>query len=95
MRETLKRAAVLSILLVAGCAYTPTDVSELQLTARDGGLVYYAALRRDSPAVVTITGEIDRRVYTGMLELTRILFDSKTSSICWLLFCALSRDRSE
>ena len=71
MRETCKRAAaVLSILLGAGCAYTPTDVSELQLTARDGGLVYYPALRRDSPAVVTITGEIDRRVYTGMLELT-------------------------
>ena len=70
MRETFKRAAVLSILLMAGCAYTPIDVSELQLTARDGGMVYYAALRRDSPAVITITGEIDRRVYAGKLELT-------------------------
>jgi hypothetical protein len=70
MRETFKRAAILSILLVASCAYTPIDVSELQLTARDGGAVYYAGLRRDSPAVISITAEIDRRTYTGKLELT-------------------------
>ena len=70
MRETFTRAAVLSILLMTGCAYTPIDVSELQMTARDGGAVYYAALRRDSPAVITITAEIDRRTYAGKLELT-------------------------
>ena len=67
------RAALLSVLtlMLTGCAYLPTGLSQMQLTARDGGAVYYGAVRREGLALVNLTVEIDRRIYAGNLELTR------------------------
>jgi hypothetical protein len=58
-----------------GCAHMPTDtfvqVSRMQMTVRDGGAVYYGTLNRSLSAnVVNMTVEVDRRVYTGLFELT-------------------------
>jgi hypothetical protein len=58
-------------LMVAGCAYMPSEVTRLQLTPRGGGPVYFGSIIRENPRVVTITVEIDRRLYSGNLELTR------------------------
>ena len=57
-------------LLLAGCAYLPVDASRVQLTARDGGAIYQGTIKRVVPAVVNITVEVDRRVYTGRLAPT-------------------------
>ena len=66
------RSAISSLLtlILWGCAYLPPEVSSLQVTARDGGLVYYGTIKHELPAVVTITVEVDRRVYSGRFELT-------------------------
>ncbi len=61
---------LLLTLIMSGCAYLPTDVSRVQMTARDSGAVYYGTIRRDLPAVISITVEVDRRVYRGNFELT-------------------------
>ncbi len=67
------RAVLLSvlILLFSGCAYLPTGLSQMQLTARDNGGIYYGSIRREGLALVSMTVEIDRRTYFGNLELTR------------------------
>ncbi len=57
-------------LLLAGCAYLPVDATRVQLTARDGGTLYQGTIKRVLPAVVTITVEVDRRIYSGNLEVT-------------------------
>ncbi len=71
MRSSI--ALVLASIL-SGCAYVPTDsfvqVSRVQMTARDRGTIYYGTIRRELPAVVNITVEVDRRTYSGNLELT-------------------------
>jgi hypothetical protein len=66
------RSIVISILtlIIAGCAYMPTNASRVQMTAREGGTVYYGIIKRTLPAVVNITVEVDRRVYYGNFELT-------------------------
>jgi hypothetical protein len=66
------RSIGMSILvsIVAGCAYLPANVTRVQMTARDGGTVYYGIIKRTLPAVVNITVEVDRRVYYGNFELT-------------------------
>jgi hypothetical protein len=58
-------------LVFAGCAYLPPGLSQVQLTARDGGTVYYGAVRLEGLALVNLTVDIDRRIYAGNLELTR------------------------
>ena len=55
---------------LASCAYLPEYASQLQLTSRSEGKVYFGTIRRVLPAVVTITLEIDRRTYTGKFEST-------------------------
>jgi hypothetical protein len=67
MRSTI---VLVLTLIFAGCAYQPTNVSRIQMTARDGGAVYYGIVKRNLPAVVNITVEVDRRVYSGNFELT-------------------------
>jgi hypothetical protein len=57
------------ILIVAGCAAIPGGYSQMQLTTRDGGRVYYGTIGRELP-LVTITVDIDRRIYSGTLERT-------------------------
>ena len=70
------RSAIVLVLtlILPACAYVPTDafvqVSRVQLTARDGGAVYYGTIKRELPAIVSMTVEVDRRVYTGNFELT-------------------------
>jgi hypothetical protein len=66
------RSAIVLVLtvIVAGCAYMPTNVTRIQMTARDGGTVYSGIIKRTLPAVVNITVEVDRRVYYGNFELT-------------------------
>ena len=66
------RAAIVLLLatVFSGCAYLPTGISQVQLTARDGGAVYYGAVRREGLALVSMTVEIDRRFYLGNIELT-------------------------
>jgi hypothetical protein len=61
---------LLLTLVFAGCAYLPPNVSQVQMTARNGGEIYQGAVRQESPAVVKIIVEIDRRTYEGTLELT-------------------------
>ena len=56
--------------VVSGCAHLPENTSQLQLTSRASGQVYFGTIRRVLPAVVTITLEVDRRTYTGNYELT-------------------------
>jgi hypothetical protein len=65
------RNSIIPVLLamLAGCAYLPGEATRMQLTARDGGAVYYGTVKRTDPAVVNITVEIDRRTYRG--DLTR------------------------
>jgi hypothetical protein len=76
LKETVMRAAIVILwtLIATGCAYVPTDTFvealRVQLTARDGGAVYYGTLKRESPAVVKMTVEVDRRVYLGTFQLT-------------------------
>ena len=72
MRKTCERAALILLLasVAAGCAYLPTGISQVQLTARDGGAVYYGAVRHEGLALVGMTVEVDRRIYAGNLELT-------------------------
>lgn len=73
-RENVMRAVTLGLLILvfAGCAYMPPDNSKrLQITARDGGVVYYGYMARENPAVVKLTFEIERRVFEGNLELTQ------------------------
>jgi hypothetical protein len=67
------RSSVIPVLtlILSGCAYLPTEVSRMQMTARDGGTVYSGTIKRELPAVVNITVEIDRRIYSGNFELTR------------------------
>ena len=68
------RAVLLSltIVLLAGCAYMPPDNSKrVQVSARDGGVVYHGYMARPSPAVIKLTVEIERRVYEDNLELTQ------------------------
>jgi hypothetical protein len=68
----MRQATVLVLTLILGaCAYLPTSVSQVQMTARNGGAVYYGAITREGPAVVNMTVEIERRIYGGNLELTR------------------------
>ena len=53
------RAVLLSltIVLLAGCAYMPPDNSKrVQVSARDGGVVYYGYMARPSPAVIKQIG---------------------------------------
>ncbi len=66
------RAAIVILLTLisTGCAYLPYGLSQVQLTARDGGAVYYGSVRREGLALVSVTVEIDRRVYLGTFELT-------------------------
>src|SRR5258706_5406283 len=66
------RAAIVLILTLmsTGCAYLPTGISQVQLTARDGGAVYYGSVRREGLALVSMTVEVDRRTYLGNMELT-------------------------
>jgi hypothetical protein len=66
------RAAIIILLALisTGCAYLPTGLSQVQLTARDGGAVYYGSVRREGLALVSMTVEIDRRTYLGNVELT-------------------------
>ena len=66
------RAAILIVLtsIASGCAYLPTGLSQVQLTARDGGAVYYGSVRREGLALVSMTVEVDRRIYLGHVELT-------------------------
>jgi len=72
MRATLSSVLAALVLSVSsGCAYLPTGLSQVQLTARDGGTVYYGAVRREGLALVNLTVEVDRRIYAGNLELTR------------------------
>lgn len=59
-----------------GCTHMPTDtfvqVSRVQMTARDGGAVYYGTISRSFSAnAANITVDVGRRVYTGLFELTR------------------------
>jgi hypothetical protein len=61
---------VLIAAMVSGCAYLPRDVSRVEIKPRDGDAVYYGVVKRASPAVATVTVEIDRRVYTGNFERT-------------------------
>ena len=66
------RAAIvlLATLISSGCAYLPTGLSQVQLTARDGGAVYYGSVMREGLALVNMTVEVDRRIYRGNVELT-------------------------
>jgi hypothetical protein len=58
-------------LLVSGCAYKSTSFSQLQMKERGGSDVYYGVATREyTPIVVTITIDIDRRIYRGNYELT-------------------------
>ena len=67
----MRAAAVIVLTLIAsGCAYLPTGLSQVQLTARDGGAVYYGSVKREGLALVSMTVEVDRRVYRGNVELT-------------------------
>jgi hypothetical protein len=59
------------VLMLTGCAYLPTGLSQVQMTSRSGGTVYYGAVRREGLALVNLTVEIERRIYAGNLELTR------------------------
>jgi hypothetical protein len=63
-------AVIVLTLIGGGCAYLPTGLSQVQLTARDGGAVYYGSVRREGLALVSMTVEVDRRVYLGNVELT-------------------------
>jgi hypothetical protein len=63
-------AVIVLTSIVGGCAYLPTGLSQVQLTARDGGAVYYGSVRREGLALVSMTVEVDRRVYVGNVELT-------------------------
>ena len=67
------RALIMPVLtlILAGCAYMPSEVTRMQMTARNNGTVYYGTINRELPRVVNITVEVDRRVYSGSLELTR------------------------
>ncbi|HWQ94467.1 MAG TPA: hypothetical protein VN418_03070, partial [Gammaproteobacteria bacterium] len=66
------RSSIVLVLtfILSGCAYMPSEVSQMQMTARDRGAVYYGTIRRELPAVVIITVEIDRRIYRGNFEVT-------------------------
>jgi len=66
------RAAIVIFLTLmsTGCAYLPPGLSQVQLTARDGGAVYYGSVRREGLALVSMTVEVDRRIYLGNVELT-------------------------
>lgn len=66
------RAAIVIVLALisTGCAYLPTGLSQVQLTARDGGAIYYGSVRREGLALVSMTVEVDRRIYLGNVELT-------------------------
>jgi hypothetical protein len=66
------RAAIIVVLTLisTGCAYLPTGISQVQLTARDGGAVYYGSVRREGLALVSMTVDVDRRIYLGNVELT-------------------------
>jgi hypothetical protein len=67
----MRAAIVIFLTLIStGCAYLPTGISQVQLTARDGGAVYYGSVRREGLALVSLTVEVDRRIYGGNLELT-------------------------
>ena len=58
-------------LLLSGCAYKSTDFSQLQMQERGSGDVYYGVVTRTyAPGVLTITVDIDRRIYRGNYELT-------------------------
>lgn len=62
---------VIFALVVSGCAYKSTEFSQLQMTARGSGDVYYGIVKRTyAPGVLTITVDIDRRIYHGNYELT-------------------------
>jgi hypothetical protein len=68
----MRQATLLVLTLILGaCAYMPTNVSQVQMTGRNGGAVYHGAITREGPAIVSMTVEIERRVYGGNLELTR------------------------
>jgi len=68
----MRAAIVIFLTLIStGCAYLPTGLSQVQLTARDGGTVYYGSVRREGLALVSMTVEVDRRIYLGNVELTR------------------------
>ena len=67
----MRAAIVIFLSLIStGCAYLPTGISQVQLTARDGGAVYYGSVRREGLALVSMTVEVDRRTYLGNMELT-------------------------
>jgi len=56
--------------IVSGCAYIPRDVSQVEIKARDSDIVHYGVIKRELPAVVTLTVEINRRIYSGNFEQT-------------------------
>ena len=64
-------------LVLAGCGELPrqTDVSQMQMKARDNGAVYYGAIQREYFRdayfrTTSLTLEVDRRVYNGNIERT-------------------------
>jgi hypothetical protein len=57
-------------LILSGCAYLPSEVTRMEMTARDRGTVYYGTISRELASVVNITVEIDRRIYSGNFERT-------------------------
>jgi hypothetical protein len=58
-------------LLVSGCAYKSIDFSQLQMQERGSRDVYYGVVKHTyAPGVLTITVDIDRRIYHGNYELT-------------------------
>ncbi len=69
----MRSLLILGIAMIfTGCAQMPrsTDVTQLQMTARDNGAVYYGSARREFLRVTSLTLEVDRRIYNGNIELT-------------------------
>ncbi len=71
MGKTFMRSAAVLLLtsIFGGCAYLPTTVSQMHMTARDGA-TYHGAVQYAGLAVVTITVEVDRRLFRGNVEPT-------------------------
>ena len=71
MGERYMRAAGILLLtfVFGGCATLPNTVTQMRMTARDGAM-YEGTVRYTGLAVVTITVEIDRRLFLGNAELT-------------------------
>ncbi|MEO7726659.1 MAG: thiamine pyrophosphate-binding protein [Burkholderiales bacterium] len=78
-KETVMRSLLILGfgMVLAGCGDLPrqTDVSELQMRARDNGVVYYGTIQREYFReayfrTTSLTLEVDRRVYSGNIERT-------------------------